>query len=79
MVSFGQKAPNFINIIIVRVFKKLTFHGDSEVNDGAPGADLRGVRGVGQLGRDEEGEAVENVHLFVAKHHLENDLKDEVV
>ena len=45
-------------------------HRHREVDDGAPRGDLRRVRRVRQLRRDEEGEAVEHVHLLVAEHDL---------
>ena len=49
------------------------FHGDGEVDDGGPGADLRRVRGVRQLRGDVHLEAVHDVDLLIADLYLRAD------
>ena len=47
-----------------------TLHGDSEVDDWGPGADLRSVGGVGQLGGDVHAVGIHHITLLVSYFHL---------
>ena len=47
------------------------FHGDSEVNDGCLGTDLRRVSRVGELSGYVETESLHHIHFLVSNFHLE--------
>ena len=55
-----------------------SFHGDSEINDGSAGVDLRGVGRVGKLRGDVQLESFHHINFLVSNFHLDSKNSREI-